>query len=101
MAKYKSYNYSQTVMLPVSLENQLMPGTIEFAIHTLVEERMDVSRFDERYSNDETGCKAYDPKIVIKGSASSVCTRDKHLAEDRESVQRECGVHGNELWSGT
>ena len=48
MAKYKSYTYSQTVLLPVSLEDQLMPGTIEFVIHTLVEERMDVSRFDER-----------------------------------------------------
>ncbi len=40
MAKYKSYNYSQTVMLPVSLEDQLMEGTLEFAIHTLVEEWM-------------------------------------------------------------
>lgn len=66
MAKYKRYNYSQTVMIPVSLEDQLMPGTIEFAIHTLVEERMDVSRFDERYGNDETGCKAYDPKVLLK-----------------------------------
>ncbi len=36
MAKYKNYNYSQTVMLPVSLEDQLMTGTIELAIHTLV-----------------------------------------------------------------
>ena len=66
MAKYKRYNYSQTVLLPVSLEDQLMPGTIEFAIHTLVEHRMDVSRFDERYRNDETGCKAYDPKVLLK-----------------------------------
>jgi len=66
MAKYKSYNYSQTVLLPVSLEDQLMPGTIEFAIHTLVEERLDVSRFDERYKNDETGCKAYDQKMLLK-----------------------------------
>jgi hypothetical protein len=46
MAKYKSYNYSQTVLLPVSLEDQLMPGTIEFAIHTLVESKMDLSRFE-------------------------------------------------------
>jgi len=53
-------------MLPISLDDQLTPGTIEFAIHALVEERMDVSRFDERYSNDETGCKAYDPKILLK-----------------------------------
>jgi hypothetical protein len=37
MAKYKEYDYSQMVMLPVSLEDQLMPGTLEFAIHALVE----------------------------------------------------------------
>ena len=66
MAKYKAYNYSQTVMLPVSLEDQLTPGTLEFAINTLVEERMDMTRFDGKFKNDETGCKAYNPKILLK-----------------------------------
>jgi len=66
MAKYKHYDYSQSVLLPVSLEEQLMPGTLEFAIHTLVETRMDMSIFDERYKNDETGRLAYDPKILLK-----------------------------------
>ncbi len=55
MAKYKPYNYSQRVMIPVSLEDQLMPGTLEFAIRTLVEDRMDLSVFEDRYNNDETG----------------------------------------------
>jgi len=44
----------------------LMPGTLEFAIHTLVEERMDISVFDGKYQNDETGRRAYDPKILLK-----------------------------------
>jgi len=66
MAKYKSYNYSQTVMLPVSLKDQLRHGTIEFAIHTLVEEIMDMTRFDAKFKNNETGCKAYNPKILLK-----------------------------------
>ena len=66
MAKYKKYNYSQMVMLPVSLEDQLMPETLEFAIHALVENHMDMSRFDDRYHNDETGCSAYDPKVLLK-----------------------------------
>jgi transposase len=66
MAKYKSYNYSQEVLIPVCLEEQLMPGTLEFAIHTLVETRMNMSIFDDRYSNDETGRWAYDPKILLK-----------------------------------
>ena len=66
MAKYKPYNYSQRVMIPVSLEDQLIPGTLEFAIHTLVEDRMDTSIFDDRYDNDETGRWAYDPKVLLK-----------------------------------
>ena len=66
MAKYKSYDYSQQVLLPVSLEEQLVPGTLEFALHTLVDTRMDMSLFDEKYKNDETGRAAYDPKILLK-----------------------------------
>jgi hypothetical protein len=50
MAKYKYCNYSQSVLIPVSLEEQLVPGTLEFAIHTLVETRLDTSVFDSRYS---------------------------------------------------
>ena len=66
MAKYKYYDYSQSVLIPVSLEEQLMPGTLEFAIHTLVETRIDTSIFEARYINDETGRLAYNPKIFLK-----------------------------------
>jgi transposase len=66
MAKYKRYDYKQRLMIPVSLEDQLVPGTLEFAIHTLVEDRMDMSVFDDNYQNDETGRSAYDPKVLLK-----------------------------------
>ena len=66
MAKYKHYDYSQSTLIPVILEEQLIPGTLEFAIHHLVEGRMDTSIFDDRYRNDETGRLAYDPKVLLK-----------------------------------
>ena len=66
MAKYKRYDYKQSLMIAVSLEEQLVPGTLEFAIHTLVERRMDMSVFDDNYQNDESGRSAYDPKILLK-----------------------------------
>jgi transposase len=66
MAKYKRYDYLQSVLIPVSFEEQLMPETLEFAIHTLVETRMDMSVFDNNYQNDETGRSAYNPKILLK-----------------------------------
>ena len=67
MAKYKRYDYSQKVLIPVCLEEQLVPGSLEFAIHTLIETRMDISVFEDKYKNDEIGRSAYDPKILLKG----------------------------------
>jgi len=66
MAKYKRYDYSQSVLIPVSLGEQLVPGTLEFAIHTLVDRRMDMTVFNDNYQNDETGRSAYNPKILLK-----------------------------------
>lgn len=66
MARYKHYNYDQTMMVPVSLEDQLVPGTLEYTIHHIVEERLDLDFFDERYRNDDTGRKAISPKVLIK-----------------------------------
>jgi len=54
------------VMLPISLENKLIPGILEFNIHTVVKTCMDLSLFDEKYKNDETGRLAYDPKVLLK-----------------------------------
>ena len=66
MAKFKPYNYSQMVMIPVSLKNQLIEGTIEHCINDVVENKIDVSVFNTKYNNDNTGSPAYDPKILLK-----------------------------------
>jgi transposase len=66
MGRFKRYNYAQGVFIPVFLEEQLMPGTLEYAIHSLVEKHIDISVFENRYSNDGTGRLAYDPKILLK-----------------------------------
>jgi transposase len=66
MARYKTYDYHQTRLIPISLDHQLLKGTLEHAIHVLVEHKMDLSLFDGRYKNDETGCPAYDPKVLLK-----------------------------------
>ena len=57
MARYKHCGYDQLMMVPVSLKEQLLPGTLEHAINHVVEERLDLSFFDERYCNDETGSR--------------------------------------------
>ena len=81
MAKYKRNNFKQTVFVQVFLPEQLIPGTIEFAIHVLVDSRMDFSRFDCRYKNDETGSSAYDPRILLKIGVIWVFTGNNNIAE--------------------
>jgi len=66
MAKFKPLNENQLVMLPVSLQDQLVPGTLEHTISELVEKHLDLSVFAARYKNDETGAAAIHPKILLK-----------------------------------
>jgi transposase len=66
MAKHQHYDYKQSVIEPIFLEDQLLPGTLEYAIHYIVEERLDMSVFDARYNNDVTGRKSIDPKLLLK-----------------------------------
>ncbi len=66
MARYKPYDYNQMNMIPVSLEKQLAPGTLEYAIHHIVEDHLDLLIFTNRYNNDITGRIAIDPKVILK-----------------------------------
>ena len=66
MPRFKPYDYRQSLMVPLTLEEQLPPGSLEHALHHLVEERIDESWFDDLYANDETGRPAYSPKLLLK-----------------------------------
>ena len=66
MPRFKPTNYQQTELIALNFEDQLQPGTVEHAIHYLIEKKLDLSCFRERYKNDETGRVAYDPAILLK-----------------------------------
>ena len=66
MARYKSYSYAQGKFIPVYFEKQIIPGTFEYSLNHLVDHELDLSIFDNRYRNEETGATAYDPKILLK-----------------------------------
>lgn len=66
MPRYKPFNYAQMTMIPISLEKQLQPGTLEHTIHYMVEKKMDTAVFEERFRNDHTGSPAYHPRILLK-----------------------------------
>ena len=66
MPRFIEYDYNQTVLLPVAFENQILPGTFEHSIHYLVDHQLDLSIFDSKYKNDDSGRPAYDPAILLK-----------------------------------
>lgn len=66
MGHFKATNYDQTQLIPVTLADQLAPGTFEWAIHYILEQRIDLKSFVERYHNDAGGRAAYDPKVLLK-----------------------------------
>jgi transposase len=53
-------------VLPISLQDQIVPGTLEHTISQVVDKHMDLSVFDARYNNDETGAAAIHPRILLK-----------------------------------
>jgi len=66
MPTFKPYNYKQTAMIALNYEDQLQPGTFEYAIHYLIENKLDLSVFYPKYNNDDGGRPAYDPAILLK-----------------------------------
>lgn len=64
MPKFKPYDYRQSSMVVINHEDQLQPGTFEYAIHHLIENRIDTRVFHDVYQNDSTGRPAYDPAIL-------------------------------------
>jgi transposase len=65
MPRFKLIDYSPR-FLAVDLSRQLLPGTFEYALHHLLDHEIDVSEIESRYSNDEGGASAYDPRVLLK-----------------------------------
>jgi transposase len=66
MARYKDYSYEQAKFIPISFSQQILPGTFEYTLNYLIDHEFDLSVFEARYRNDETGAPAYDPAILLK-----------------------------------
>jgi transposase len=65
MARYKPV-FRGMKLIPLSLEDQIQPGTFEFALNHLVDEELDFAPLDAKFNNDETGASAYDPHTMFK-----------------------------------
>ena len=65
MARYKPQE-RHSLLLPVVLSEQLVPGSFAFALKYLVDHELDLSALDAEFKNDEVGASAYDPRVMLK-----------------------------------
>ncbi len=66
MPNFKTDYSNQNMFVPVIIEDQLIPGTIEYAISHIIDNHLDLSPFDTHYHNDKNGAAAYPPSIMLK-----------------------------------
>jgi transposase len=66
MPRYKQTEKGQGLFLTVDLSKQIVPGSYEYTLTHLIDNKLDLSIFDQKYTNDETGATAINPKILLK-----------------------------------
>lgn len=53
-------------LIPVDFEQQVLPGTFEFALCYLIDHEADLSGLEGRYRNGSTGAPAFAPAVLLK-----------------------------------
>ena len=68
MPRYKTTDVSagQGLFLPVDLNKQLLPGTFEHMLNEIIGTKIDISNFDKKYKNEQTGASAVPPTVLLK-----------------------------------
>ena len=66
MPKFIPYDHNQSAMVVINYQDQLQPGSFEYAIHHLIEHKLDLSVFYPSYKNESNGRPAYDPAVLLK-----------------------------------
>jgi len=67
-------------------------------LHTLVEKRLDMSIFDGKCRNDETGRAAYDPQGALESGVAGLFPGVHIFSENRTGLPGACSVHRFGLW---
>ena len=65
MARYKPQDRN-SLLLPVVLSEQIVPGSFAFALNYLVDHELDLSALDAQFKNDEVGASACDLRVMLK-----------------------------------
>jgi transposase len=65
MPRFKHIDMSPR-FIALDLEEQLLPGTFEHALHQLIDQELSLAEFESRFRNDYCGAPAYPPAVLLK-----------------------------------
>lgn len=63
---FKDANYHQNAFVAISQADQIQIGTFEHAIAHLIDNKLDLTLFNNRYNNANGGAAAYNPAVLLK-----------------------------------
>ena len=67
MPRFKPADTTQTLLVPVCLIDQLIPGTFEHALNQIIENHIDLRELSSRwFNNDSRGASAFNPACLLK-----------------------------------
>ena len=84
MAHYKETEKGQGLFLTVNLSEQVIPGTYEYTLTRLIDNKLDLSIFDRKYNNDYTGAAAIERNKPCKLSMClnlALMSKSYHLSQ--------------------
>ena len=62
----KTDKVQDNVFIPISLSGQIIEGTLEHVIQFMVDNKIDMSPFNDKIRNEFTGRPAWNPKVLLK-----------------------------------
>jgi transposase len=91
MPRFKPADTSQTLLVPVRLVDQLIPGTFEHALHQIIENHIGLRELSSRwFNNDSRGAPAFNPscllKIVLLGYSKGLFSSRRIAAACRNNI---------------
>ena len=68
MARYRTTDVAagQGLFLSVNLQEQLLPDSFEYMLNEIIGTKIDLSVFDKKYKNDQSGAGAVSPSVLLK-----------------------------------
>ncbi|MCL2592875.1 MAG: hypothetical protein FWD82_05870 [Defluviitaleaceae bacterium] len=87
MARYKETEKGRGLFLTINLSEQIIKGTYKYTLTHLIDKKLDLSIFDDKYNSDLTEAAAIEPRILLKIILYLLLNGCDNLPQDSKNVR--------------